>query len=398
MDRKDILYSTYIELSESALKSNIRFLKKQIGTGVKFSSVIKGNAYGHGINVFVPLAERCGVDHFSVFSADEAYRVMENRTQESEVMIMGAIENEAIEWAIINGISFYVFELERLACALYHARRLGIPARIHIELETGMNRTGFIGHPLETAVELICNHRDWVEIEGVCTHFAGAESVQNYLRVQNQINNFNKLCVQLKSCGLQFKRRHTASSAAALTYPDTRMDMVRFGIAQYGFWPTQETRMNFILQHQHQARENNSPARAADPLKRVISWKSRVMSVKKVDAGQFIGYGTSYLTTYPQQIASVPVGYYHGFSRNLSNLGRVLIHGRRVPVVGVVNMNMVLIDITNIPNVQKGDEVVIIGKQKKLNISVSSFSDLTRYLNYEVLVRLPSDIPRFVVK
>lgn len=138
--------------------------------------------------------------------------------------------------------------------------------------------------------------------------------------------------------------------------------------------------------------------RFVDPLKRVISWKSRVMGVKAISPGEFIGYGTSYLTTRKQTVALVPVGYSHGFPRILSNLGHVLIHGRRALVVGMVNMNMMTVDVTDIPGVKRGDEVVLIGKQGKQQITVTGFSDLTRFLNYEVLVRLPQETPRAVVE
>jgi len=187
--------------------------------------------------------------------------------------------------------------------------------------------------------------------------------------------------------------RHTAASAAALAYPETRMDMVRIGIAQYGLWPSKETAMRFVLRG-----ESEGKARFVDPLKRVLKWKSHVMSVKDVRRGEFIGYGNTYLTSRPQKIAAVPIGYFHGFRRSLSNLGRVLIHGKRAGIVGTVNMNMILVNVTELDNVEIGDEVVIIGKQKNLQITVSSFSDMSNLLNYEALVRLPSGIPRVVVE
>jgi alanine racemase len=134
-----------------------------------------------------------------------------------------------------------------------------------------------------------------------------------------------------------------------------------------------------------------------DALRRVMKWYSRVMAIQHVAPGEFVGYGNAYLTTRCQRIASVPVGYAHGFSRSLSNLGHVLVHGRHAQVVGTVNMNMMLVDVTDMPDVRPGDEVVIIGRQGRLSISVGSFSDLTRNLNYEVLVRIPSEIPRVVV-
>jgi len=395
-------HSSQIELSESALRRNIRFLCGVIGEQTRFVSVIKGNAYGHGIRTFVPLAERCGVRHFAVSSADEALLAWESRTTDSDIMIMGDIDAEALEWAVGSGISFYVFGTDRLTAAVAAAGNVGVPARIHLELETGLNRTGLGDQDLAAALDIVQRNPQRVSVEGVCTHYAGAESVGNYLRLQTQYQRFNALCNVIRERGVQPRLRHTACSAAAITYPETTMDMVRIGIAHYGFWPSRETQMHYTMN----ALKANQPVesgdgpqrRLADPLRRVIRWTSQIMEIKRVGPGDFVGYGTSYLTTRPQKVAAIPVGYFHGFARTLSNLGHVLVRGRRAPVVGIVNMNMTMIDITDIPGVENGDEVVLIGKQRKGVITVSSFSDMTRFLNYEVLVRLPSEIPRVVVK
>lgn len=387
------MFSTsHIELSKSAFQANINFLKEYIGEDVIFCSVIKANAYGHGISRFVPMAEECGVSYFGVFSADEARLAFEARTRaSSHIMIMGMIDNGALSWAIENEISFYIFEPDRLYAAIYQAKKLGKPARIHLHLETGMNRLGLDQEVLKEIAGVITENREWVTVEGICTHFAGAESVGNYVRIMKQIENFKTHFALLESLGVETGYRHTACSAAALNYPETRMDMVRFGIAQYGFWPNRETYMNFVKNHPGIDEEH------VDPLKRVISWKSVVMSTKKVEAGEFVGYGNVYLTSRDQTIATVPIGYSHGFARDLTNSGLVLVHGKRAPVAGLVNMNLLTVDVTDIPDVKKGDEVVLIGKQKQEEITVASFSEISSYLNYEILVRLPSEIPRYVV-
>jgi alanine racemase len=133
------------------------------------------------------------------------------------------------------------------------------------------------------------------------------------------------------------------------------------------------------------------------PLRRVLTWKSRIMGTKNVNAGEYVGYGTIYQTSRPHTIATVPIGYFQGFARSLSNLGYVLVHGRRAQILGFVSMNAIIIDITGTADARKGDEVVIIGKQGRNEISVASFSEMSRNLNYEVLVRIPSEIPRVVV-
>jgi alanine racemase len=307
---------------------------------------------------------------------------------------MGAIEfDAAIEWAVENEIQFYIFDLVRLRQAVTAAKKVGKKARIHLEVETGLNRMGLTDEQLTAAIPLIKNENDSLTVEGVCTHYAGAESVANYVRIQKQLESFTLICARLEREGVEFKRRHTACSAAVLRYPETHMDMVRVGIAQYGFWPNKETEMDYQLRHGHFKRPQ-----MVRTLRRVLRWSSRIMNIKTLGPGEFVGYGNSYMTTGTQRIASVPVGYFHGFTRGLSNLGMVLVHGRRAQVVGLVNMNMMMVDVTHVPNAAKGDEVVIIGRQNKAHIDVASFSDLTRVLNYEVLVRLPSEIPRVVVR
>jgi alanine racemase len=166
------------------------------------------------------------------------------------------------------------------------------------------------------------------------------------------------------------------------------MDLVRVGILQYGFFPSREV----YIEYRQKNRDN------PNPLRRLISWKSRIMDIKPIKAGEFVGYGTSYLANDAMRIASIPMGYAQGYARGLSNVGRVLVRGQRVAVVGTVNMNMMMIDVTNVQGVERGDEVVLIGNQGDQEISVSSFGEFSDLLNYELLTRLPEDIPRSIVE
>lgn len=378
-----------IELSKSALKKNLTYIKRLIGDDVKFSSVIKGNAYGHGIEEFVAMAEDLGVDHFSVFSADEAFRLFDCCDKNTTVMVMGMLNDEALKWAIDNGVHFFVFENDRLQKAVDYAKEAGKKARVHLEIETGLNRTGFNKPHLNQALKIIRANSDNIEIEGVCTHYAGAESIGNYLRIKTQIKKFNKACKWLEKEGIEPKLKHTACSAAVVSYPKTHMDMVRVGIMQYGYWPSKEILIEFLKRINKEEK--------IDPLERIISWKSEVMSTKNVETGEFIGYGNTFMAANNMKIATVPVGYGHGYSRSLSNIGRVLINGERFSVVGIVNMNVIMVDISDQPDIQKGDEVVLIGKQKEMDITVHSFSELSSQLNYELLTRLPGSLPRKIV-
>jgi alanine racemase len=381
-------HTSFIEISKSAYKKNIQFLRSEVGSQTIISIVIKGNAYGHGIEKIVPIAEENDIRHFSAFSADEAHRVYNSSKKGSQIMILGMLENVDLDEIITKGISFYVFEFDRLEATLSAAKKLNIKAKIHIEVETGFHRTGFEWESREKLSQKLRDNSEHLELSGLCTHYAGAESISNYVRVREQIKKYHLFKDWFSNEGITFQTFHTACSAAMLSYPETIMDMVRIGIASYGLWPTQETYMY---------RFKNLPENNKNPLKRLISWKSSVMSIKKVKMGDFIGYGSSYMAPRNMTIALVPIGYSHGYSRILSNQGKVLISGKIVPVVGTVTMNSISVDITDLKEVHKGDEVVLIGKQKRNEITVGSFAESTLQLNYELLTRLPQDIPRKIV-
>jgi alanine racemase len=251
-----------------------------------------------------------------------------------------------------------------------------------------MNRTGFDLKDISRVAKYLIKEQDYIYFKGLCTHYAGAESIANYYRITKQIETFNKAEEVFKLYGIQPEIKHSACSAASMMFPETRMDLVRVGIIQYGFWPSQEVLVTYL----------NSKKKKIDPLQRVISWKSEVMSVKRVKSGEFVGYGTSYMAKDNMKIATIPLGYSHGYSRSLSNQGRTLINGKHCGVIGTVNMNMLTIDVTELENVKKGDEVILIGDQENLTLSVASFSDLSNMLNYELLTRISKTIPRKITK
>lgn len=381
------LNASEIHLSQQALENNLAFIREQIGDNCRFCSVVKGNAYGHGIETFVPMAEAAGVDYFAVYNVQEAERVYNAAQKKPDIMVMGYVPPDALEWAISKGIEFFVFDLERLEQAARIAAKVRRPALVHLELETGMNRTGFERDKLETVADYIKEKADFLSLMGVCMHFAGAESIANYLRIKQQKQRFRQMLRNLQQQGLTPKYRHANCSAAMMRHPEVNYDLVRIGIMQYGFWPSREVFIDYAARHDTET----------DPLHRVISWTSRVMGTKHISKGEYIGYGTTFLAPCNMRIATVPIGYANGYSRSLSNQGRVLVRGQQAGVVGIVNMNVIVIDITNIARVEQGDEVVLIGRQSGSVISVDSFSELSSQLNYELLTRLPGDIPRFTV-
>ncbi|MCW2118827.1 alanine racemase [Flavobacterium sp. 7A] len=373
-----------IELSREALKNNIAFLRKTFDKKTILSSVVKGNAYGHGLSEFVQMANDCGITHFSVFDVEEAKIVYNTLQDKVTVMVLGLVSDEDMDWVVNHNIEFFVFDKNRLNKAIKVAKSSNTKAKIHIEIETGMNRTGFDKKELPSVVSILKKEGEHLVLKGLCTHYAGAESIANYYRIDKQIKRFDEAYQYMCANDLKPEIKHSACSAASMMFPETRMDLVRIGIMQYGLWPSPEVFVNYL----------NSKKSKIDPLQRVISWKSKIMNIKTVQAGEFIGYGTSFLAERKMIIAVIPIGYSHGYSRSLSNQGRVIINGTRCVVVGSVNMNMMTVDITDVGPVKKEDEVILIGKQGDTAVSVASFSDLSNQLNYELLTRISKTIPR----
>lgn len=379
-------YSSVIELDSKALANNLKFIKNLIGNKTKLSSVIKGNAYGHGIEQMLPELEKLGVDHFSVFSSFEAKVAFQAASKHTQIMIMGDVTREDIPWVVANEIEFFVYNLNSFKILVAEAKKQQTKINIHIELETGMNRHGIEREEWAPLVLLLSRNKDYFNLKGICTHFAGAESSANFKRIQQQQQVFLEGVDYFKQKGFKAEYLHTSCSAGIIAYPKFNLDMVRVGILQYGLWPSKESQLQYNLQD-----------RGDFSLKSVLSWRSKILEIKHVKAGEFIGYGNSFLAETDMKIASVPVGYGYGFSRSLSNTGRVLVNGTRLSVIGTVNMNLFLIDISNV-NVEIGDRVTLIGKDGDQRINVSYFGNLSEQMNYELLTRLDKSIPRKVVR
>lgn len=382
-------HSSRILLSQKALKTNINFIRKKIAPSVQFSAVVKANAYGHGIPQMIPMLETCGVDHFSVASAFEAEEVLACKSPASRIMIMGILHEDDIEWAIEHDIEFYVFDYDRLPVVREKAKRVGKPAIVHIEVETGTNRTGLNLEDVSRTITFLKKNAAHIIFQGICTHLSGAESINNLFKTKPQIARFEKILKELRKKKLTPACRHIACSAAAIAYPETHYDMVRVGVATYGFWPSPDI---YHLHLQDVGKTKDTP------LKRVITWKTDVMDIKHVREGEFIGYGTAFQAVRDMDIAVIPLGYSNGYPRGLSNRGSVLIKGKKAPITGLVNMNLFMVDISHIPDVSIGDEVVLLGKQGNNVIKVSSFTNFTNLLNNEMLGRLPAAIPRTIVR
>lgn len=389
LDKLLVRHSSRITLSQSALQTNVDFVRAKVGEKPVISAIVKANAYGHSTDHFVPMLLKAGIRHFAVASSYEASQVLKACQEDCEIMIMGILYPQDLEWVIYHEIQFYVFDLERIRLAVEAARKLSKKAIIHLEVETGGNRTGLPMEQMPEALDLLKKHHQYIDFRGLCTHLAGAETLASHFRIRRQMVRYNEFYDLAQQMHCSPGLRHIASSAAALTIPEARMDLVRIGIALYGLWPSPDV-YNMHLLEVNRMSDN--------PLHRVMSWKTDIMHIKEVKEGEFVGYGTSYQAAGDMKVAVIPLGYANGYARSLSNKGFVLIRGKRANICGLINMNLFMVDVSHIPRVRVGDEVVLIGKQKKNSITISSFSDFANQLNNELMSRLPGDIPRQIGK
>ncbi|MEZ4650511.1 MAG: alanine racemase [Candidatus Eisenbacteria bacterium] len=295
---RPVRHSSRIELSESALRKNLAFLRSRIGPDPVVSSVVKANAYGHGVDDFVPMAERQGIRHFSVASGYEASCVLKVASPETTILIMGILYSEDLPWIIGHDIEFFVFDLKRLTESAQVARSLGKQAKVHLEVETGGNRLGLPEAQLPDAVSILHRYKQDLRFAGLCTHFAGIESLSNQFRIRRQLARFEEVTKGLRSARCLPEIRHTACSAAALAFPETVMDLVRIGTVQYGMWPSPD--IEALVRGTVGGRSG---------LQRVLSWKTDIMHIKEVREDEFVGYGTSFQAPRSMRIAVIPVGY-----------------------------------------------------------------------------------------
>lgn len=383
MSEEQPVPGTWIEINRQALRQNLTALQERFAPA-ELCMVVKGNAYGHGYDAIVPLAEEAGIRDFAVFSGREAAGFLNASDGRSTLQVMGHVDHRNLPWMVRRNMQPWLNDLDDWEALVKILDECEQEVRVHIEVETGMNRTGL---PPAQAFEIAETIHDdpRLVLEGVCTHLAGAEDGRNKKRIERQRTVFREFLDALEARGIRPNKRHMASSAGALRDPDTHMDMVRVGIAAYGLWPSPE------IYRRNQ--EQDDPLE----LRPVLRWRSQVMAVKHVSDGDYVGYGATYQAEGPIKIAVVPVGYADGFARDLSNRGHVLIGGKRCSIIGNVNMNMIQAHVSHVPDLECGQEVILIGSQGDESISVASFSDFNNVVNYELMSRLSWEIPRFIV-
>lgn len=374
----------WVEISRRALAQNVLRFKTHIGPGVKLAAVVKANAYGHGLVAVSRIVLESGADWLAVNSIEEAEQVRAAGIA-APVLCLGYVSLSQLEKAVRLDVRLTVYNpatVERLGEI---AGRLGRKARLHIKVETGTNRQGVPREELPDFARMIAGYPHLV-LEGLSTHYANIEDVTEHRFAELQLRNFSEACSILESQGFSVPVRHTACTAAAILFPQTLFNMARVGIGLYGLWPSKETRISAL-----------QAGVALNELEPVLTWKTRIAQIKMVKSGETIGYGCTDLATQDTRLAVLPVGYYDGYDRKLSSIGYVLIRGRRAPVRGRVCMNMIMVDVTNIPEAHVEDEVVLLGRQGDDSVSAEVLAGKIGTINYEVVSRINPTLPRIVV-
>ena len=374
----------WIEIDRSALKNNIQQFRFLIGDSRKMTVVVKSNAYGHGLLEISRLASEFGADWLGVNSLEEA-RAIRGSGIDLPIILLGYVPLTDLEEAVENDLRQTVYNMETIEELAKITSTLKKSAYLHIKTETGVYRQGIKGEDLLPFVKRIREY-PYLRIEGLSMHFANIEDTTDHSYAQRQLEKFMEYVDLLGQNDINIPVKHVACSAAAILFPETFFDMVRVGIGIYGLWPSKETYLSCI-------QEEREPVN----IKPVLTWKTRVVQIKDVPDGAFIGYGCTYKTTRPTKLAVLPVGYYDGYDRHLSNASYVLIAGKRAPLRGRVAMNFITVDVTDIPDVRLEDEVVLLGPQDSERISAEQLASLCGTINYEIVTRINPEIPRLVV-
>lgn len=379
-----------VEISRSSLRHNVSVFRK-IAPESRFMAVVKSNAYGHDLDLVVE-AVRDVVDWFGVNSMSELRRLRRIDTT-TPVLVMGlnARDLAALDAGVLADLAnagpaaVVVSSIDSIE--LLRERAPGLS--FHLKIDTGLSRLGVAAGDLDAVFDYLAARPD-LPWSGMMTHFANVEDVTDQTYALEQLKRFDALHGRaLSAAGKRELIFHTAASAAALILPSSRMDLLRVGISLYGFWPSPQTKLS-ALSHFGEA---DLPA-----LRPVMRWCTRVVHVHRVPAGTSVGYGCTHRVEQDTTIATLPVGYYEGYERKLSNRSYVLIRGRRAKVIGRVSMNMITVDVNLIPDAAVGDTAVLLGRDGEEEITADALGDWTGTINYEVVTRINAELERVGVE
>ena len=373
-----------IEISRPALVHNIREFRRLIGSKRRFLAVVKANAYGHGIREVAGIAVSEGVDWLGVNSIEEGAAL--RRTGVGvPILVLGYAPLASLEEAVVRDLRLTVYNRETVVRLAALAARLRKTVRVHVKVETGTWRQGVAARDLAAFVRDI-RRRPGLVVEGLSSHFANIEDTTKHDYPRRQLQIYRSACRELEAGGPRIPLKHMSCTASTILFPEPGFNLARVGIGLYGLWPSKETFLSCLL-------DKKEPL----SLEPVLSWKARIAQIKKVPAGADIGYGCTYRTTRPTVLAVVPVGYYDGYDRGLSNAAHVLVKGRRAPLRGRVAMDFFMADVTDVPGARLEDDVTLLGAAGRERITAEDLASLAGTISYEILARINPLVPRIVV-
>lgn len=369
----------YAQVDLDAIVSNMKNMNNHIKAGTKMIGVIKTDGYGHGsIPIAKTLQKYDFMYGFAVATAEEAYELRENDIT-LPILILGHTFPYSYERLIAQEVRFTVFSMDTVEELAKEAAKQGKKAKVHIKVDTGMNRIGIMPDAEGFSfVEKVTRMKD-IEIEGIFTHFARADE-KDKTCAYAQLDRFKTFVERIeKELGLTNLVKDCSNSAGILEMPEANMDVVRAGITLYGLAPSADVDMSVVA------------------LQPALSLYSTVVYTKWVPAGSPVSYGGTYVTDRETHIATIPLGYGDGYPRGLSNKGYVLIRGQKAPILGRVCMDQFMVDITDINGACAGDKVTLIGRDGEEEISANELGDLSGRFNYELVCDLSKRIPRVYI-
>ncbi len=367
---------TIIEIDLDALTKNLDYFKTKLSDNIELMAVVKADAYGHGAIPVVTHLQTLGVKYFAVAFLDEAIQLRKAGILD-HILVLGYTPDNGIEIACKYDIALTVYTLDIIERIENAGQKLGKNTKVHLKIDTGMGRIGLAPRDIDEYINYIRKTK-WIDFEGIYTHFATADLREKSF-TYNQYRIFSEVVDKVKE-SFSPSIIHVSNTAAVIGFTELKQTMARIGIGLYGLAPSDEVDL------------------LKDDLKAVMTIKTEVIYVKTINLGQTVSYGATFKATRKTTVATLPIGYADGLSRNLSNKGCVIVHGVKAPIIGKICMDQTMIDVTGINDVQIGDEVVIVGSQNNQQITMDDNASLLNTINYELVTLLGKRIPRVYKK
>lgn len=373
----DNIRPTWAEIDLNNLEHNMKEIAK-LCKGKEIIAVLKADAYGHGALDVATTLIKGGATKLGVAVITEALELRDSGI-DTPIVILGYTPLSFAKKLIINDIEQTVYTYECAAELSKEAQSLNKRVKIHVAVDTGMGRIGFL--PTEQGLDEIeaLSKLPNVDIEAIFTHFATADEVDKSYTLE-QIEKFNWFCDTLEKRGVNVGKKHIANSAAIIDMPNAYFDGVRPGILLYGYYPSYEVNREKL------------------DLKRVLTLKANISYVKTLPKGEYISYGRRFHTERESIIATIPIGYADGYSRQMLNKAKVIINGKLAPVVGSICMDQCMVDVTDIGQVKEGDEVILLGEENGVKFDAEDMAEIIGTISYEVICMISKRVPRVYIR